>query len=213
MLRELRVPMLRAPAAAARPARRPLLKAAAALYRQVVDAVVYGYLVMVWGHSLGGAAVEIVARWTYGEGSAAEAISAAVRAACWFVMVRLFPVFSPLLLLRLYQRAEFERKKDEKEREERRGELASNGQLLKRNREEIRLPKGINVVPFFMSPHLCQLFHLATMMKHAEGDESLMWMGSVLYDVACFGLAINTGFFVQNFMILATVPKVNNGDE
>ncbi|CAO2175430.1 unnamed protein product [Urochloa humidicola] len=185
--------MLRAPAAAvARPARRPLLEAAAALFRQVVDAVVYGYLTMVWAHSLGGGAVEIVARWTYGEGSAAEAVGASVRAACWSVLVRLFPV---------------------KEREERRGKLASNEQLLKRNREEIRLPKDINVVPFLMSPPLCQLFCLATTMKHTEGDESLMWMGSVLYDVACFGLAINTGFSVQNMMILATVPKVNNGDE
>ena len=49
MLRELRVPtpMLRAPAAA-RPARCPLFKAAAAvaLFHQVVDAVVYGYLAM-----------------------------------------------------------------------------------------------------------------------------------------------------------------------
>ena len=45
MLRELRVPtpMLRVPAAA-RPARCPLFKAAAALFHQVVDAVVYGYL-------------------------------------------------------------------------------------------------------------------------------------------------------------------------
>ncbi|CAO2169052.1 unnamed protein product [Urochloa humidicola] len=215
MLRRLRVPMLRAPAAAvARPARRPLLEAAAALFRQVVDAVVYGYLTMVWAHSLGGGAVEIVARWTYGEGSAAEAVGASVRAACWSVLVRLFPVFFPLLLVRLYQRAKFERKKQEKkEREERRGKLASNEQLLKRNREEIRLPKDINVVPFLMSPPLCQLFCLATTMKHTEGDESLMWMGSVLYDVACFGLAINTGFSVQNMMILATVPKVNNGDE
>ena len=73
MLREIRVltPMLRAPAAAA-------------LFRQVVDAVVYGYLAVVWMHSLGGIAVEILGRWTYGygEGSAPEAIGAAVRAAC-----------------------------------------------------------------------------------------------------------------------------------
>ena len=98
--------------------------AAAALFRQVVDAVVYGYLAVAWMHSLGGVAVEILGRWTYGygEGSAVEAIGAAVRAACWCVMVRLFPAFFPLLLMRLHERAVFERKETErKEREERRG--------------------------------------------------------------------------------------------
>lgn len=47
-------------------------------------------------------------------------------------------------------------------------------------------------------------------MKHTEGHE---WMGSVLYDVACFGLAISTGFLVQNIVILVTVPKVKDGDD
>ena len=102
---------LRAPAAA-RPVRCPLFKAAAAvaLFHQVVDAVVYGYLAVAWMHSLGGVAVEILGRWTYGygEGSAAEAIGAAVRAVCWCVMVRLFPAFFPLLLMRLHQRVVFE---------------------------------------------------------------------------------------------------------
>ena len=47
-----------------------------------MDAVVYCYLAVVWMHSLGGIAVEILGRWTYGygEGSATEAIGAAVRA-------------------------------------------------------------------------------------------------------------------------------------
>ena len=125
MLRELRVPtpMLRAPAAA-RPARCPLYKAAAALFHQVVDAVVYGYLAVAWMHSLGGIAVEILGRWTYGygEGSATEAIGAAVRAVCWCVMVRLFPAFFPLLLMRLHQRVVFEHQEAErKEMEETRG--------------------------------------------------------------------------------------------
>jgi len=101
---------LRAPAAA-RPARCPLFKAAAvALFHQVVDAVVYGYLAVAWMHSLGSVAVEILGRWTYGygEGSAEEAIGPAVRAACWCIMVRLFPAFFPLLLMRLHQRVVFE---------------------------------------------------------------------------------------------------------
>jgi hypothetical protein len=78
---------------------------------------------MVWAHSLCGGAVEILARWTYGEGSAAEAIGAAFSAACWPLMVRLFPVFFPLLLVRGLERAEFERKEEREENEVRRGKV------------------------------------------------------------------------------------------
>jgi hypothetical protein len=88
-----------------------------------VTAVLYGYLAMVWAHSLCGGAVEILARWTYGEGSAAEAIGTAFSAACWPLMVRLFPVFFPLLLVRGLERAEFERKEEREENEVRRGKV------------------------------------------------------------------------------------------
>lgn len=123
MLRELRVPMVRASAAAAAatPTLRPLRKVAAALFRHAVDAMVYGYLAMVWAHSLGGVAVEILWRWTYGEGSAAEAIGAAVRAACWLAMVRLFPAFFLLMLMRFHEHAKFEHKKQEEK--EKRGKV------------------------------------------------------------------------------------------
>ena len=50
-------------------------------------------------------------------------------------------------------------------------------------------------------------------MKSTEGHGSLMWMGSVLYDVVCFGLAISTSFMVQNLVILVTVPMVKDGDD
>ena len=50
-------------------------------------------------------------------------------------------------------------------------------------------------------------------MKSTEGHGSLMWMGSVLYDVACFGLAIITSCSVQNLVILVIVPKMKDGDD
>jgi hypothetical protein len=92
---------------AARPKRRPILKTAAALFRRGADAVLYGFLAVCWAHSLYGIAVEILTCWVYGKGSAAEAIGATVCAACWFVMVRLFPVIFPLILMRIIEHAEF----------------------------------------------------------------------------------------------------------
>jgi hypothetical protein len=86
-------------------------------------------------------------------------------------------------------------------------------QLMKRNRGEIRVPKGITLAPLYMSRNLFQLLHLAILMKKTEGDVYLMRMGSLLCDAANFGLAISTGFMVQNMMILVTVPKLKDGDD
>lgn len=108
--------MLRVAAAdAAMPSRCPILKTAAALFRQGADAVLYGFLAVAWAHSLCGFAVEILARWVYGKGSAAEAIGATVRAACWFVMVRLFPVIFPLILMCVVEHAEFVKEKEKRD--------------------------------------------------------------------------------------------------
>jgi hypothetical protein len=65
----------------------------------------------------------------------------------------------------------------------------------------------------YMSRNLFQLLHLAILMKKTEGDVYLMRMGSLLCDAANFGLAISTGFMVQNMMILVTVPKLKDGDD
>jgi len=50
-------------------------------------------------------------------------------------------------------------------------------------------------------------------MKRTEGHGSLMWMGSVLYDFVCFGLAFSTSCLLQNLVILVTVPMVKDGDD
>ncbi|KAJ1268433.1 hypothetical protein BS78_07G134700 [Paspalum vaginatum] len=197
MLRGLRVPTL---PATTRPPRRRLLSAAAAaaLFHLVVDIVLYAYLAVAWAHSLGGIAVEILGRWVYGKGSAAESVGAA----CWIVLGRFFLAVAPLFVMRLFERFKYE---EEKERREK----ASTEQLPESNEAQLRLPKGFSLVPISMSSHLCQLLHLAILMKHSEGEGSrLRTMESLLYDVACFGLAVNAGFLLQNIAIMVTVPKV-----
>ncbi|WVZ92948.1 hypothetical protein U9M48_038978 [Paspalum notatum var. saurae] len=111
MLRGLRVPML---PATTRPPRRRLLSAAAALFHQGVDIVLYGYLAVAWAHSLGGVAVEILGRWVYGKGSAAESVGAAVRAASGIVLVRLYLAVAPLFVMRVIERAKFDEERREK---------------------------------------------------------------------------------------------------
>lgn len=71
------------------------------------------------------------------------------------------------------------------------------------------LPEGFNLAPFYMPSPLCQLMCTAVMMKRADEEGSFMWrVGSVLVDVAWFGIAVTNGFLFQNLVILVTVPRV-----
>ncbi|CAL4998702.1 unnamed protein product [Urochloa decumbens] len=227
MIPELRAPMLPA-AAAARPPRRPLLNAAAALFRLVADAVLYGYLAALWAHTLGGTVVEILGRWVCGEGSAAEAAGVAVRAVCKPVIVRLLPAFFPLLLMRVRERAEFDlreerKEKERREEEEREAKQASTNIIMEASATEQRperkgvqnlLPKGISLTPFYAIYPLLKLLELAVKMQLFHEEGSLGWrVGSVFLDVVWLGFAIITGVFGVRFMvILVTIPRVKEGN-
>ncbi|CAO2201782.1 unnamed protein product [Urochloa humidicola] len=212
---------------AARPARRPLLNAAAALFRLLGDAVLYGYLGALGAHSLGGTVVEILGRWVFGEGSAAEAAGIAVRAVCKPVIARVLPAFFPLLLMRVRERAEFELREERKEKqrreEEERETKASTNIMMEASATEQRperkgaqnlLPKGISLTPFYAVFPLIKLLELAVKMQLFHEEGSLGWrVGSVLLDVVWLGFAIISGGFCVRFMvILVTIPRVKEGN-
>ncbi|KAK3121707.1 hypothetical protein QOZ80_8BG0659310 [Eleusine coracana subsp. coracana] len=212
----------------ARPRRRRLLKAVAAFLRLVEDAVLYGFLAVAWANSVGGTFVEVLGRWVCGEGSSMEAAGLAVAARCRFVMVRLLPIFIPLLRMRVSKRAKFDRAKEEKERREKEDMekalpaskhvvtmASANEQLPERNRAPLQLPKGVKVAPLFALVPLFELQCHAIVMQLRHEEGSFMWrVGSVLSDVAHLGIAIIIAFWgVRNMVILVTVPRVKDEDD
>ncbi|KAK3123423.1 hypothetical protein QOZ80_8AG0630580 [Eleusine coracana subsp. coracana] len=183
--------------------RRPFLKVVAAVFRRGADAVIYTSLAASGSHSLG-VALEVLGRWVFGSGSAAEAVGAAVRSGCYLVFLRLLPVYAPLLLMRIIERAKFDRQ--ERKKEERRDKEGE-----KRNREQPLLLKGFKLAALYTSAPLCQLMCIAVTMKRSE-EGSLTWrVGSVLYDVTCLGFAVSTAFLVRNLVFLVMVPRVKDG--
>ncbi|GJM92755.1 hypothetical protein PR202_ga09250 [Eleusine coracana subsp. coracana] len=105
----------------------PLHRAAppASVFCRGADAAIYTPLAAAGSHSLG-IALEVLGRWVFGSGSAAEAVGAAVRSVCYLVILRLIPDNAPLLLMRIIERAKFDRRerKKKKRREKKEGEHA-----------------------------------------------------------------------------------------
>ncbi|KAK3123424.1 hypothetical protein QOZ80_8AG0630590 [Eleusine coracana subsp. coracana] len=174
------------PAAAtttARPRRRRLLKAVAAFLRLIEDAVLYGFLAVAWGNSVGGTFVEVLGRWVCGQGSSMEAAGLAVAARCRFVMVRLLPIFLPLLRMRISKRAKFDRAKEEKER---------------REKED-------------MEKALCHA--IVMQLRHEEGSFMWRVGSVLFDVAHLGIAVVVAFWGVRNIVILVTVPRVKDGDD